>query len=361
LEYLFAGTGAKDYVVDFNGCTETGLAPAQERLLVSMMADAARIRKGDKVIFYLQHTATSEGKFFGIFTAVADGSFLDADGSYLYDELGKSLTFRTLLTTDKVYPIGVTEWEALDEIKNIRSPHQMLWSLIYRKLKGNRGNTMITEYESERLCQLIRQKNAMTPLNINGGGLSYDAKQQKIILTNDISPTYTGATEVIDILPRLIEKLRRRQAPEVHLQAYITGNIGKGGTLDSSILGDEFSLHWFGNEVSCGVGMQRIDVLLLADIDGQRTLFPIELKAVAASTDNIRQMQRYVDWLEQYYLPNQPCDIDPVLLTRKSRRTDVNLPAAIARFNTRNSACRPLKHIEFDAVGAALHFAEVLY
>jgi hypothetical protein len=33
LEYLFAGTGAKDYIVDFNDKKETSLAPAQERLL----------------------------------------------------------------------------------------------------------------------------------------------------------------------------------------------------------------------------------------------------------------------------------------------------------------------------------------
>ena len=64
-----------------------------------------------------------------------------------------------MLKPYKVYPKGVSEWEALDEIKNITSPYQMLWSLIYRKLKGNRGNTMITLYESERLISLIRNKN----------------------------------------------------------------------------------------------------------------------------------------------------------------------------------------------------------
>jgi len=66
----------------------------------------------------------------------------------------------------KVYPIGVTEWEALDEIKYIQSPNQMLWSLIYRKLRANRGNTMITIYESERLIKLIKDKNNSKTLKL---------------------------------------------------------------------------------------------------------------------------------------------------------------------------------------------------
>ena len=67
----------------------------------------------------------------------------------------------------------MTEWEALDEIKNIQSPNQMLWSLIYRKLKGNRGNTMITIYESERLCQLIRDKNSRQKINVDNHKLRW--------------------------------------------------------------------------------------------------------------------------------------------------------------------------------------------
>ncbi|PJE81157.1 hypothetical protein COU58_03995 [Candidatus Pacearchaeota archaeon CG10_big_fil_rev_8_21_14_0_10_32_42] len=41
----------------------------------------------------------------------------------------KSLTFRVLLEPYEVYAQGVTEWEALDEIKLIQFPNQMLWSL----------------------------------------------------------------------------------------------------------------------------------------------------------------------------------------------------------------------------------------
>ena len=47
LEYLFAGTGAKDYQVDFNNSSTTCLLPVQEKILVEMIADGSRIRKGD--------------------------------------------------------------------------------------------------------------------------------------------------------------------------------------------------------------------------------------------------------------------------------------------------------------------------
>ena len=149
LEYLFAGTGAKDNHIDFNNSETTTLHHTKENILAGMIADASRIRRGDQIIFYLQQDFSKkifEGKFFGIFTAKNNWSFLDNNdrNQYLGNELGKSLTFRTIVEPYKVYSEGVTEWEALDEIKNIQSPNQMLWSLIYRKLKGNRGNTIST-------------------------------------------------------------------------------------------------------------------------------------------------------------------------------------------------------------------------
>ncbi|MBU4451724.1 MAG: DUF91 domain-containing protein, partial [Nanoarchaeota archaeon] len=129
LEYLFAGTGAKDYILDFNNNSKSKLNPTRENLLISMIADLSRVRIGDYVIFYLQQSReVGEGKFYGIFKAKSNG-FLDNNdnGQFLKDELQKSLTFRVLLEPYEVYAQGVTEWEALDEIKFIQSPNQMLW------------------------------------------------------------------------------------------------------------------------------------------------------------------------------------------------------------------------------------------
>ncbi|MBU2504816.1 MAG: DUF91 domain-containing protein, partial [Candidatus Omnitrophica bacterium] len=320
LEYQFAGTGAKDNYIDFNDKSSTKLYHTAENSLVGMIADSQRIRKDDFVIFYLQQNMSQgiyEGKFYGIFKAKEDLSFLDNNDSkqFLKTQLVKSLTFRTLLEPYEVYAKGVTEWEALDEIKYIQSPNQMLWSLIYRKLKGNRGNTMITIYESERLFKLLRDKNKRQILK--GANFTYDFSTQEII-SEKISHAYTGRKEPIDILPRLIRKFDENKAFESHLQAYVIQNIGRNTnqSLDDCLF-DEVSLEWIGNEVSCGVGMQRIDVMLSLVKENAKIAMPIELKSVEATTGNIIQIQRYIDWLEQYYIPNRISDIQPVLVAKK--------------------------------------------
>jgi hypothetical protein len=444
LEYLFAGTGAKDYIVDFNNRDATDLNSKRENLLVSMIADAGRIRTGDYIIFYLQQSKKDkidEGRFYGIFKAKHDWSFLDnlsylrkdiavlgrtydfkyppdspkfeirqnvallktaltaseketllekfespadreaigsfidrfyRDNQYLLENLEKSLTFRTLIEPYRVYAEGVTEWEALDEIKHLCRPDQMLWSLIYRKLKGNRGNTMITIYESERLCQLIADKNNHTQLDVRVKLLSLDSATQKIAVLEEPQKVYQGRQEQLNVLARLMKKLRERKAKafEVHLQAYIVKNIGKSinASLDQAILGGK-TIEWIGNEVSCGVGMQRID-LLLSVLDNDETnrsaVMPIELKSAEANEDILRQIQRYVDWLKQYYIPNRPSAIQPILVSRKIPNKESNkyrqLVESISRFNEANAGiCQPLEYVEFGACNNDLFFEKVRY
>jgi len=368
LEYLFAGTGAKDHSIDFNNNPNTSLKPATENNLVGMIADSQRIREGDFVVFYLQQNYSEkiwEGKFYGIFKAKENLSFLDNNDArqFLNQELIKSLTFRTLLEPFQVYAKGISEWEALDEIKNIQSPNQMLWSLIYRKLKGNRGNTMITIYESERLFKLFRDKNNRQSLTSDQ--LTFDVQTQEIKNTNAVN-IYTGRKESINILPRLIKKYSDNRAFETHLQAYIIQNIGRrtNHSLDLNLL-NGLSFEWLGNEVSCGVGMQRIDVMLsLNDNENKRIItMPIELKATEASQDNVIQIQRYVDWLEQYYIPNRISDIQPVLVSKKiSNKASVNYSGILEsfnQFNKKNNRCMPIKYVEYELVENDLKFQEI--
>jgi len=372
LEYLFAGTGAKDNRIDFNNNSNTSLHAATENMLIGMIADGSRVRRGDQIIFYLQQEFSKkifEGKFFGIFKVKNDWSFLDNNDrqQYLKNELEKSLTFRTFIEPYKVYVEGVTEWEALDEIKNMTSPNQMLWSLIYRKLKGNRGNTMITIYEAERLIQLVRNKNNRAELNCQNKTLSFDAEAQKIICLDRRPNTYTGRQEDINLLPRLIAKYQAGNSFESHLQAYIVKNLGKGTNrnLDDIVLSDG-QIEWLGNEVSCGVGMQRIDVMPSVIHNEQKVLTPIELKAVEADERNVIQIQRYVDWIEQYYIPNRQSDIQPVLIAKKIEdKTTNNYRKLVDRFNrfnqTNNRRCSPLKFVEFHIEDNNLAFEEVAY
>lgn len=368
LEYLFAGTGAKDCIVDFNGRPSTMLMPTTERNLVGMISDSQRIRKGDFVIFYLQQDMSEgiyEGKFYGVFKAKEDLSFLDNNDKkqFLKAKLIKSLTFRALIEPYEVYAKGVSEWEALDEIKYIQSPNQMLWSLIYRKLKGNRGNTMITIYESEKLFKLLRDRNDRKKLS--GCNFTYDSLSQqiKLIKKNNI---YKGRKEPIDILKRLSNKYKEEQAFETHLQAYIVQNIGRNinKSLDSCLI-NGLPLEWIGNEVSCGVGMQRIDVMFSLLKGDSRIAMPIELKAIGADKNNIFQIQRYIDWLEQYYIPNRISDVCPVLISRKiddkASSSYKEIIKTFKRFNRKNKRCFPLKFIEYHLVESSLVFEQITY
>jgi len=241
----------------------------------------------------------------------------------------------------------------------------MLWSLIYRKLKGNRGNTMITIYESERLFKLLRDKNSRQPLL--GEHFTFDIVKQEI-KQDSIIHNYTGRKEKVIILPRLIKKYRDKLAFEAHLQVYILQNIGKGTnkTLDNSLInGNGLSIEWLGNEVSCGVGMQRIDIMLSLIKENGRLLLPIELKAVEANNKNVIQIQRYVDWLEQYYIPNRISDIQPVLISKKieDKTSDdyEEIIDSFKKFNESNKRCIPIKYVEYELKEDNLIFQEINY
>jgi len=239
----------------------------------------------------------------------------------------------------------------------------MLWSLIYRKLKGNRGNTMITIYESERLFKLLRGKNNRKFLS--GTNFTFDVSTQKIELDNNSYP-YKGRKEMIDILPRLIRKYNEGKAFEAHLQTYVVQNIGRNTnpSLDRSLLNGS-PIEWIGNEVSCGVGMQRIDVVLSVINNNIRIVMPIELKASMATTRNVSQIQRYVDWLEQYYIPNRISDIQPVLISKrianKNQPYYSDIISSFREFNKRNNRCLPLKYVEYELKNNNLEFQEEIY
>ncbi len=361
LEYQFVGTGAKEKDVDFNGVKTSNLNPHVENGLVSMMSDFSRVRLNDFVIFYVQSAKRKEGKFYGVYQ-ISSEPFLVSKTSnqYLQKELNKNLTFRALIKPYKVYAEGVSEWEALDEIKGINSPNQMIWSLIYRKLKGNRGNTMITIYEAERIFNLIKNKN--NSQEIQGNCYSYNGDRQ--VCLEDRIQGYGGSiNNKFSILPRLLCKKQAHKSYESHLQMYIIQNLGQSNSsLDGALNVKSQGIEWLGNEVSCGVGMQRIDIMFSQKIDDfDREIVPIELKSIPASADNVRQISRYIDWIEQYYIPNRPSTIRPVLICPASPLSNAT-KNAFKDFNNRSHGrYLPLEYIEVKDDGSSLIFEKVDY
>lgn len=364
LEYMFAATGGKEpendkQIITVKKILNAELHPSLEKVCVGMLADGWRVRRGDFVIFYVV-TGNDYGKFYGIFQTIADGVLICNNGNYLKQKLNKTLPFRIQIKPYKVYSEGVSEWEALDEIKELQAPCQMLWSLIYRKLKGKRGNTMITLYEATRLIFLISRKN--NNISLNSKDFTYDGYK---ICTSNSHYSYSHSDLPINILPRLINKNLLGQKFEIYLQLYIIQNLGLGTnkSLDKVLDITKDSMEWLGNEVSCGVGMQRIDIMFSKRIsDVEHILFPIELKAIQIEAYNINQIRRYIDWIEQYYIPNTASAIQPVLICKET--PEANIPIEIQEeinlFNSEKHGF-PLKFIEYTITSTDIIFKERNY
>lgn len=321
LKYKFIGTGNGKPFLFNNVNTSNDIHSSTEKNQFAMLADCNRMRIGDYVIFYLQQSSNIGG-FFGLFKVSSLPFIHKEQEENDYPDLTKNLEYRAFIEPFKVYESPVSEWEALDDIQRLTSPCQMLWSLIYRKLKGNRGNTMITLYESERLISLIMLKNNRNCLNLQKNeSLKYNQETNKLEIVQEQFEVYRKERECIDIKNRIIFKDSQNQKYETHLQAYIIQNIGTNSvsSLDEALFSENEHVIWIGNEVSCGVGMQRMDIVVVTEKDGQEldNIYVIELKCTPLNTDNIKQMYRYIDWISQYYLPNKQSIVCPILLTKK--------------------------------------------
>lgn len=359
LKYMFAGTGAKQLSADIL-LSNTKPIVQHERLLAGLAADAARVRHGDYILFYLQQNrqqGVEEGKLFGIFQAKGR-SFIDSNGKTLQPCLHKKITFRVLIKPYKVYAKGISEWDLLDNIKGIKSPREMIWSLIYRKLRGNRGNTMITLKESERVFRLLAQKNNNKKLK--GPAFIWDSQAKQLAEVKKYKYPNISRQKQLDVWPRLIAKyVNTNHSFENLLQVFIVSNIE---TKLKKIFGVQ-KIDWIGNEVACGMGMQRIDILLQShDKKGNIFVYPIEIKDEPIKKDIFKQINRYITWLQLYYLENKKQKIVPLIIAaepkkRKGKYTPTHMD--FKQFNQNNkNHCQKLRYFTFDKM---LKFKEVDY
>ncbi len=361
LEYLFAGTGAKDKTAPFLNNALINYPATTERMLVGMIADISRIRIGDKVIFYLQATANSQGMFFGVFKVVSNPFFDENDNNnYLLRQMGKGLSFRVLLEPDTVYSKGVTEHEYLDSLTGKNYPYDLCWSLIYRKLKGKRGCTMIMDYEYDDLLTKLITKNNNTALT--GTAFTFDRKNYEIISaqTNNV---YQGRQNSLNILNRLLFKANNRNAFETHLQAYITQNIDKQ-PLSNLLLPLPGNNAWVGNEVSCGVGMQRIDIMVKQETDTDVFIRLVELKDEAPYLNIILyQIPWYLKWLSDYVIPKyqgKNIHLIPTIIAAGNLNANLRTQYQNFSYTINNVDVQPLQYIGFNTTAHQITFNRYL-
>ena len=357
LEYLFAGTGAQSYNCDFLNSKSNLINPNIERMLTSMIADISRIRKGDDVLFYVQRANKHEGMFFGSLKVVEE-PFLCQD-KYLEKDLEKKLTFRVKLKPDKIYRYGITERECLDSLKGVKHPSELCWSLIYRKLKANRGCTMITNYEYQRIMQKLDIKNNHNILKSTS--ISYDKEKNEIIPSQEIK-LYEGKKDSLDILKRLIYKKNKKNAYESHLQAFILQNLENISALNPA----ESNITWIGNEVSCGVGMQSIDICFFAETLNALNIIVCELKDEQPNNFIKNQLNKYIEWLIDYIVPtyNKKVIIYPTIIapvpTKKTTEMFENINDTTNSLEN-NVEVKNIRYIAFSVENDTISFKEVLH
>ena len=355
LQYMFAGTGNGEAIPDFIGCTkESKKADYDEKTFASMIADISKIRVGDRIAFYV----TGCQKVFGFFKAKSSPFFNSKSGNFLGDELGRYLPFRVLIEPDEVFAKGITEHDALDCIENIVHPYEMCWSLIYRKLTGMRGCSFITDFESKRLYDQIATENGNRALQTDAQ-YDYDDKSKTIKVTSNRN-TYSGATTTsLEIKPRLLEI---KKSFETHLQAYISQNYDKDELCGLLFPNAELVNSWFGNEVVCSVGEQRIDCMLMCETKDCFYIRVIELKDEPPSADLVKiQLDWYLKWVRQYIVPqiNKNVIIIPTIIAPQNKRDCNNKTNFIKAFNEFNNTktqkaedftIENLEFISFDRV-----------
>jgi len=360
LRYLFAGTGAYD---------RKNKTWKDEH--IGLLSDIKRVRIGDFAIFYIEGTTKVRGGFYGIFK-IADQQplvfYTPGPAGFQPDLPKHKLIYRTLLEPYEVYPEGIPEWEALDKLPTYAT--EMQWSLIYRKLKGKRGCTPLLPWEARRLMDAIRNKNSGNSIatTVSTCGLFWNKVNRKIVVTPSRTPYPYPRNFEFNVLASMCDLAERGEEYESYLELYFTENIGINPNLDP-IVGKNVT--WFGNEVACGVGMQKIDILTINQIENKSEYRIIELKdrpivESAVRSQALAQLEYYINWasqasgrhLDEAYSRN----LQPVIVAPPSPHNSPSWRKAITAirdFNQKQISL-PIKYFEFQIkCGKSIDFQEI--
>ena len=151
----------------------------------------------------------------------------------------------------------------------------------------------------------------------------------------------------------MIVKYNRNNAFEAHLQAYIIQHYLEYPLKNLLDLKSDKNI-WIGNEVACGVGMQRIDIATVQEDDSYVTINIIELKSRKPYDSIIKhQLPWYIEWVQNYWCPlydNKTIIIKPVVIALKTAdNTEFkNISSTLKYSNKYNEIVLPVEFISFE-------------
>lgn len=301
LEYGFVGTGRREGKGDCSWDHVT-IGSSGDRVQAGLYADICRVHRGDEILFYLEKPRNDlgreGGRFFGVFEAIDDAPLYERAGAYLHDELGMPLIYRLRIRPMTVFRTGLTEWQAMDEMTDFRTVHDIPWTIIYRKMEGGRSCTPLLPHEAAGVRRMLDLRNAGQHLPPTGVGFD----PQQVCLAAGASQTpYRGpaapAVGIQEYLRHLMTNTDRQW--EVFLQAYLLQSIKRDPNLTRELF-PEVDVTWIGNEVYAGAGMQSIDILVFPRSSQNTFIHLIELKSGSVTPDTAAQLNRYIKWLRSH-------------------------------------------------------------
>jgi len=292
LQYMFVGTSSGER--DNN---------------ISLLADMLRVKSGDLIFFYIEGRADKKGRFFGLFKALEDIVYHLTGPEAQNPNLPVKLIYRKKIKPYQVYPKGVLEWVALDKLPTYAK--ELLWTLIYRKMKGGRGNTMLLPWELERLISMIMNENNGEFMSAEN--FSFNSENYQIIQSENTTHHNWGT-------PLQVSE-RELNRSESHFQAFILQKLRlENNDFCPEIFGR--NIVWIGNELFAGSGMQKIDIFTIEKLDQTRYLYRIiELKHPKPSINvnsSPGQLEYYINWAREdiggHIIGAQRFNLKPILL-----------------------------------------------
>lgn len=312
-KYGFAGTG--DGSAGFN---------------VKMATDLARVRPGDEVFFYVQKQG-----FAGTWTA--SGEPYLAEPSHLSQVFGKRLPYRVPIERLTRFSSVITEAEALDVLPELSA--DLLWSPIYRKLRGGRGCSTLLPREAVRLTCLLEAAS-------EAGCLPDELK---------LNDAKLAVHEGVPIVPGL---LREDAWTESDLELAVIHDFKIGGPLSLMLKVNPSRIEFLGNQVYAGVGMQAIDIL----IGTERRWLILELKMGYLNSQVVKQMTKYGRHLAARLGATEISTVEHVAITKQPMRVGRAVAAArnVLDGCSASGALGLYCSIEWTRSQGRLEFAKVL-